>query len=380
MTAPIFVPLLAAAWMLGAGVGSLAASYFLAILESSATPTARGVSWSGSSFKNWMRDGIDWPDGTIADHFAKGVYLFYMVLLWGGPAVLIARLAVGHSPWASVIAGAAFWLLFPIGLLSSLASDSRWTPFWPGLIVAYCKRPLQTLGFYLLSAPVLAVVVFTIDLQFVHTSKATLAWAVGLTPVATLAFFIYARLLGRFGMVLTFTRPERRAIRKRVPRAPRRPMHAYDERTRMFSPTQEVPDEPRVDAQPPEMRGIMTLYDGEVTGYAVDYAGTAPLIEEPKPAPIIHKFDDEDDEPIRVAEPPQVSDDRMKIAAELAKSTPHELALHMPSRIEEPTNPYGLQVVSFLFDAKTSVPWVALTAGLMLLALAQRGLDALRPE
>src|SRR5918993_3425021 len=128
MTAPIFVPLLVATWLIGAAVASQAASFFLAILEATATPTARDFSWRGPSFKSWMRDGIEWPDGFVADYFAKGAYMAYLVFLWGGPAVLVGRLAAGDSAWATAIAGVLFWLLFPIGLLSSQASPSRWTP------------------------------------------------------------------------------------------------------------------------------------------------------------------------------------------------------------------------------------------------------------
>jgi hypothetical protein len=385
MTAFLFVPLLALTWMVGAGVVSQAASFFLAILEASATPVARDFSWRGPSFRDWMRDGIEWPEGTLADYFAKGVYLTYLVFVWGAPAVLIGRLAAGDTAWASVVTGAAFWLLFPIGLLSSVSGRSRWTPFRSGLLVAFARRPGTTLAFYLLSAPVLAVLVLTIDLVLVHTSKAAVVWAIALAPLAVVMFFVYARLLGRLGMVLSFAFPDDQEPDEQEARPRRRkkrtaPLNAYDPRTRMFSPTEEIPDEPQLGAQPPEMTGIETPYDGVVTGYGVDYSGAAAPAEEPKPAPIIHKFDDEDDEPIRVAPPPEVSNDRQRIAEELAQSTQRELTLHAKSRVEAPANPYGSDTVTFLFNPKTAAPWVALTAGLILLALMQRGLDMLRPE
>jgi hypothetical protein len=381
MSAFLFVPLLALTWIIGSAVASQAASFFLAILEATATPVARDVSWRGPSFRDWMRDGIEWPDGPFADFFARGAYLAYLVALWGAPAVLVGRLAAGDSAWASVLTGAVFWLLFPVGLLSSASSRSRWTPFRPGLIVAVLRRPAQTLGFYLLSAPVLAVLVLTLDLVLVHTSKAAVTWALALAPVAALMLFVYACLLGRFGLVLTFAFPEEPADDARPRKHKRRrPVNEYDPRTRMFGTKEEIPDDPPPQAQPPEMPGLQTPFDGEVTGYAVDYAGTIPLIEEPKPARIIHKFDDEDDEPIRVAPPPEVPAERQRVADKLAASTEREIALHTSSRAEEPANPYGAETVTFLFNPKTVVPWVTLTAGLMLLALMQRALDLLRPE
>jgi hypothetical protein len=54
--------------------------------------------------------------------------------------------------------------------------------------------------------------------------------------------------------------------------------------------------------------------------------------------------------------------------------------LYLRGRPTEPANPYGSETVTFLFDLKTVEPWLRLTAGLILLALIQRGLDAMRPE
>ena len=382
MTAFLFVPLLALTWIVGTAMVSQAASFFLAILEASATPATRDFSWRGPSFKSWMRDGIEWPEGFVADYFAKGAYLAYLVALWGGPAILVSRLALGDSPLATVLAGVLFWLLFPVGLLSSQASQSRWTPFRPGLLVAFARRRVQVLGFYLLSAPVLAVLVLTLDLMLVHSLKATMVWAVALAPVAALMLFVYARLLGRLGLVLSFAFPEEPAdeeeARPRKRKKKKRPLHAYDPRTRVFGPTEEVLDDPPLRAQPPEMRGIETPYDGEVTGYGVDYTGAVP-VEEPKPT-IIYPLDDEDGEPIRVLPPPEISTDRQKVAEKIANPPEHEVALFLKSRVEEPANPYGADTVLFLLNPKTVAPWVALTAGLILLALMQRALDALRPE
>src|SRR5262245_57083312 len=135
----VFVPLLALAWMLGFLVAAHAAHYFLSIVESSATATARNVPWEGRSFKEWIRDGVNWPDDLFTDYFAKTFYFAYMIGIWAGPAVLVGRLLFPDSPWSIVFAGAAFWLFFPIGLLSSLSSDSRWTPFSSSVLVAFAR-------------------------------------------------------------------------------------------------------------------------------------------------------------------------------------------------------------------------------------------------
>ncbi|MBO0699776.1 MAG: hypothetical protein J2P46_15370, partial [Zavarzinella sp.] len=172
----VFVPLLALTWIVGFAVIAYAAHYFLTIVESSATGTARNLTWRGRPFREWIRDGINWPDEGFLDYFAKAFYFGYLVLLWAGPAVLVGRVAVGgDSPWVTVVAGAAFWLLFPIGLLSSLASESRWTPFWPGLLTSFARRPGKTLGFYVLSAPVLAVLFLTFHLIMFQPDRVTTA-------------------------------------------------------------------------------------------------------------------------------------------------------------------------------------------------------------
>lgn len=379
MSAFFFVPLLVAAWMLGFFVAAHASHYFLTIVESSATGMARNRTWERHSFREWIRDGVQWPDDLFIDYFAKTFYFAYIIGIWAGPAFIVGRIVAGHSPWATVITGAAFWLLFPIGLLSSLASESRWTPFWSGILVAFCKRPAKALSFYLLSLPVLAVLFLTFDLILLHTEAVAIGWSIALCPVAVVLFFVYARLLGRLGLVVSFTRPQVEKKKRPRHRKRKRPLHAYDERTRVFGPKEETPDVP-FNAQPSDLPPIETPYDGPVTGYAVDYAGTAPLIEDPKPAPKIMHFDDDDDTPITAAPPPDISGtDRERVAAELIKPTDREISLYLRERPKEPENPYGMEAVTFLFDPKTVDPWMRLTLGLMLMDLFQRGLDVLRP-
>src|SRR5262245_21842581 len=200
----IFVPVLAFTWIIGFVVVLHAAHYFLAIVESSATGTARNLSWDGRPFREWIRDGVNWPDEPIADWFLKALFLLYLTTLWVGPTMLIGYLAAGTSPWATVIAAAAFWILFPIGLLSAMSSEDRWTPFRISLLGAMARRPIKTLGFYLLSAPVLAVVFLTLDLMLIHTERTAMTWALALAPAAAAMLFIYAWLLGRLGFVMSY--------------------------------------------------------------------------------------------------------------------------------------------------------------------------------
>jgi hypothetical protein len=379
----VFVPLLALAWMLGFLVAAHAAHYFLSIVESSATATARNVPWEGRSFKEWIRDGVNWPDDLFTDYFAKTFYFAYMIAIWAGPAVLFGRLLFPESPLSLVVAGTAFWLFFPIGLLSSLSSESRWTPFSSSVLAALARRPGKTLAFYLLSAPILAIVFLTFDLILLNTSKLTMAWAIALSPVAVLFFFIYARLMGRLGMVLTFAQPAEPEAKPEPPKKKKkkRSVPAYDPKTRWTVPKEENPENVSFEVQPDDLVPLETPMDGPLTGYGVDYKGRPQPPEEPPPARTIIKFEDEDDTPITVAPPPDISaTERPKIAERLANPPKHEVELYLRGRPTEPANPYGSETVTFLFDLKTVEPWLRLTAGLILLALIQRGLDAMRPE
>jgi len=383
MSAFLFVPILAFTWIIGFAVVLHASHYFLTIVESSATGTARNLPWHGRPFREWIRDGVNWPDEPVADWFLKALFLAYLTALWAGPAILIGYLVAGNSAWATVIAGVAYWLLFPIGLLSAMSSEDRWTPFRASLLGSLVRRPGKTLGFYLLSAPVLAVLFLTFDLTLLHSSRATIAWACALSPVAAAMFFVYARLLGRLGLVISYAQPDEpeEPVPARKPKKrKKKPPFAYDPRYRLGVPREENSEFVPTEAQPTELPALETPMDGPVTGYTVDYSGKPPPEEAPKPAPVIHKFDDEDDTPITVQPPPDIDNtDRTRLAAELAQPSQRELELYLRERPTEPANPYGAEAVTFLFDAKTLDPWLRLTLGIAALALLQRALDALRP-
>jgi hypothetical protein len=383
MSAILFVPVLAFTWIIGFAVVLHAAHYFLTIVESSATGMSRNLSWDGRPFREWIRDGVSWPDEPIADWLLKALFLSYLTTLWVGPAMLIGYLVAGTSPWATVIAAAAFWILFPIGLLSAMSSEDRWTPFRLSLLGALARRPGKTLGFYLLSAPVLAVLFLTFDLMLIHSDRTTMAWALALAPVAAAMLFIYARLLGRLGLVMSYIMvddDEPEAPAKPRKRKRRKPLHAYDERHRFGVPTEANPEDLPTTVQPADLPALESPLDGPVTGYEVDYSGKLPPEEEPKPRPVVHKFDDEDDTPITVQPAPDVTNtDRARLAAELAQPSQREIELYLREKPTEPANPYGAEAVTFLFDGKTLDPWLRITLGFMALALLQRALDALRP-
>ena len=375
MNAFIFVPLLAATWVIGFIILGLTAHYFLSIVESSATATAENVAFERRSFRSFIRDGVNWPDEQFFDWIWKGAYLAYLVGVWAFPAVLIGRAIAPESWKATAIAAGVMWLGFPIGVLSSLAADSRWNPLWPRLFVCLAQRPVQTLGFYALSLIPLAGLAVGMELMFLHPMQVSLAVGLAMAPVGVTALFLYARLIGRLGMVVSFTRgaePEDGSAEV-APRRRKKPAHADDEKNRFSRPTEAY--DQRADMTP------LKAPEGEVTGYGVDFSGTAPAETEALPARQIHHFDDDDDAPIVMENAAALpTDHRQKLPDRLRNPPECDVAYHLRKRPTEPANPYGAEAVTFLLEPKTAEAWVKLTAAFLTLAALIRALDALRPE
>lgn len=381
MTAFLFVPLLAATWIYGLFYSGLASHYFLTIVESSGSLYAQNVDWKKRSFRSMMHDGIEWPEVQYLDWFWKGLYMLYLVGVWLGPGLLLARWAVGPTVWATVLIGVFFWLTFPISILSTMLSSSKWNPCWPPLFICILQRPMQTFCFYMFSLVPMAVVVVAVDVLLVHQPRDSFVISLVLAPMAIGFMFVYARLLGRLGLALSFTLPaeetEPEPEKKRKPKRPR-PTHEYDEATRWSMPTEAV-DHVAADAQPSDLPPVETPFDGPVTGYNVDYSDRPAPEVKPKPPKIMH-FDDDDDSPINVAPPEEVNTtERQRVTDELAKPPQHVMDLYMRERPEEPDNPYGSSAITFLFDPKTVQEWAAGTVGLIFLAVLLHALNVLRP-
>jgi hypothetical protein len=92
-------------------------------------------------------------------------------------------------------------------------------------------------------------------------------------------------------------------------------------------------------------------------------------------------LDDEDDAtPLNAEPPPELNNpERRRITDELAVPPEHVMKLYRRDRPQEPTNPFGGSVVTFMFEPPTAVNWVLGTAGLALMAVLVAMLVALRP-
>ena len=385
VTAILFVPLIAGTWVFGLALLSYISHIFLTIVEETGNGVDQHVAFEYRSFKSYIHDGFNWTEDVYTDWFLKLIYLAYIVGIWFAPSVMIGRAVSDDPAVRTLVSTGLFWLSFPLGVASSLASASRWTPFWPPLLRLMFHRPLGTLGFYLLSAPLVAVMGTTLSLMFGGKSTVAFMWVLALSPVATGAFFLYCRLLGRFAFVLNCVRgelyqepepePEPKP-KKRKRKAESNPL------TQWASPTA-AHDQHPVNAQPEDLPPIHTPDEGDVTGYNVDFSGAPAKQEEPAPRRTVHRFDGEEDaSPFAVNaadDRPEPTADRARLREKIAQPNEREIALYTRHRPVERTLPYGLDVVTRMLNTKTVAVGMMMAMGLAVLATLQHALDALRP-
>jgi hypothetical protein len=227
----MFVSLLVGEAIIGLWVLMYAAHCFLVVVED----TSAG------------NDAVYWPDEPLTDYFWKLFYLAWLGAIWLIVPWLVLRLAAptfltDHLGESAMLAGAALWLLFPIGLLSSLGASSVWIVFRPGVPIRMVRRIVPVAGIYGISAALLAgcsaLVYFALE--------GAEPW---LVPVAALAasvtLLIYARLMGRLAWLLQPPEP-------REPKGAKRPRQTADGEPARRSPALDQTPSPYVVDQPAE--------------------------------------------------------------------------------------------------------------------------------
>ena len=356
MNAFLFVPLLAFTWIFALGLSIVASHYFLVVLEG----TAAG------------NDKVELPEEPLLDSFWKPFYLALLGIVWCAPGFLVAWTAgAENSALRLTLLILWCWLLFPIGMLSSLSASSRWSPLWVGLFSRMAQRPRQVGQFYVLSLPVFGAfaVCFYILTARPHTALEIVLF---LAPLAAAAYLVYARLLGRIGLVLSFTkgREDLRPRRRRPKPNPAIVTPVIEEAT--AGPV-----------QPSQLPGIMTSYDGELTGYDVSTA------DQPPPLPAVATRsriidDDDNGEAIRVIEPDPVPIERpLTLHQEQALKAPRkdelELYDHSERIVREPKRPFGAECFAFLLQPGPLHAWVKLSLGFLMLGALIFFLHELRP-
>lgn len=149
---------------------------------------------------------VRWPDEPMIDWLWQAVYLAWLIGVWLAPAILVGQMMVGESPrgpWAlAIVTVILFWLLFPIGLLSSMSASSRWAILSPTILPALAKRTGSLVLFYFFTGPVIGAA--TAGGWLAVTAQSHWLIPVGALIVSA-AVLIYARFLGRLAQMVRLT-------------------------------------------------------------------------------------------------------------------------------------------------------------------------------
>lgn len=288
LRAIIFVPALVGAAICVFFFLMFAASYYLTILESTA---------SGGREVTWVPEGI-------IDNFWKPFYFAWLLCLWLGPAYVIGRMMAGRTgvAWLTLAVPVfVAWALYPVSQLSSLSATSVWIPLHPQVFARLIQKPAVTLGFFVFTLPVFALAGIGFKWGFLTEREWHLLF-IGV-PMMAVALLLYARILGRLAFALMFTRDILKRKKKKKPKEKKTPENSTEPGNEESFP--EVgggsggnpwgvppPEQQRKVVQPSEMAPIQTP-DGELAGYNILIADDPPpkkrvkaevVEEKPEPA------------------------------------------------------------------------------------------------
>src|SRR5262245_17586628 len=129
----IFFFLLVAQVVIGFGVLSYTAHSFLTIIVDTAAGT----------------DHVLWPAEPYTDWLWKPWYLAWLVAVWLTPLGLILALFKFTTLQIALVSLVLFWLVFPVGLLSSLSATTRWAVFRPVMVWYMLRQFPATAVFYM---------------------------------------------------------------------------------------------------------------------------------------------------------------------------------------------------------------------------------------
>lgn len=250
LRAVIFMPSMAAAVVFGFVFVLYLSHYYLTVLEGTATGS-KEVTWQAES---------------ILDNFWKLWYMLWLFGLWFGPGYLIAKAvtAGSGSDWVKFwLPIGIVWVLYPVSQLSSLSASTIWLPLVPDVFARLAQKPAVTIGFYLLSIPVLAL--FAVAFKWAYLTKGDWEMLFVGAPLVVLAAFLYARLIGRLAFVLAFTKPLLQR-RKKKARADAVGNEARSEEKQEVVPTV---------SQPRDLPPLQSP-EGELTGYDVTFDEAVP--------------------------------------------------------------------------------------------------------
>lgn len=334
MTAFVFVPLLALAAVVVYAVAVFAAHHYITIVECTAHGSDE-VRWPGEAFYEWL-----W----------KPLYLGWLAAAWAAPAGLLG-LMVGKvgGPAVGVLAGvAALAFLFPVGQLSAFVAGHPWMPFHPKAPWLMLVKPGVTAGFYGIAAGTVLVAAAG---ALLVTNKVVVTYGGPVlgSVVLAVAWFVYARVVGRLLFVLTYAKDSA------IP-------PSADVKLPVCGADSPVPARKGKNTRPAEPKPARSA-GPEVL----------PPLNRPK-----RPWDDEDDTPYAV-HAPEVVIERI-VDERVIRPKESELRLLARNEVPPPTRPWGPEVWGFLGQAETARSVLVLALLLTVLSVVVRALIDLSPS
>ena len=337
-------------------------------------------------------DEVTWPHEPYQDWLGHAVLFIELLGIWLAPAAMTARLL--RETWLPdqgflrilLLAGPGLWLFFPIGLMSSLSAESRWTPFRASIFFSFFRIFPAAFGFYVLTAILLGIAVAPWYYAMVEHQVALLPVAAAVGGAVVL---IYARLLGRVAYLIQRlpsarrapAKVEKRPAAKEAPRKSAKPPAKKKRRpagqvqdpwavpeeeqprpkSKRFPWAEEPPPKPPVAWRPPT--------PDEIEGYGIAAEQTAPEPPEPKatkhpmyPAP-------EEYEPLDVrAEPtPGPPPEPAEHDPWFAEQVRQRIAERTRTELPPPPHPLFSGVYTFPLYPRTVPYWLILSLALLVI-------------
>jgi hypothetical protein len=313
-------------------------------------------------------DEVAFPGETVSECFWKIFYFALLIVTWGLPSLLLClKLAKTLDPKTLALAAGLFALLFPVGVLSSLATPSPFNLFVPSLYYRMLQKLGGLIGFYLLS--ILPVAGFFAWLALAVGRPTSIGMVALFALTGALGWVLYTRLIGKYAYSLSFTQ----GWEKDAPK----------EKKRIAPVPTPVDAKPKVKAKKiSEMRGVITP-EGEVTGYNLSGGLDIEVLEEKQ----IHP-DALDDVPLKMRDvddsrppPPLPEETYLRPAQSVVVARDEDVESYARrKKARSKVMPDSLSTFGFLGQAAIFRTFVLLFLGMMLLGTLSQGLRALNPN
>jgi hypothetical protein len=266
----------------------------------------------------------------------------------------------------------SFWLFFPVGVLSSLSAESPWVILRPKIIGGLLRCFPTTFGFYAVSI----LLVGGSFALFVGTAVSGVIWLVPVAAVlATTFVMIYARLLGRLGLVVGAALSAQ-PVKTAKEREPDRPLKPGRRPRRRRPPKAEVTDPWSDPEEPKPMRTPWGGVAEAVEGYGMS-ADTPPSPPPEKKKRRKDYFPEEEaDKPYEMTTPAEPDADR---EPPVPLPEPDERFMNRTPVKPPPKHPLLEGVYNFPWYRESLRRWVWLTLMVGLVLLLVQGLIAVFP-